>query len=238
MWAILSCWFFTFTFMYKSKSNLWVSSYFSVNGTNFIQKSETGGKWTEEIRSLQNRRKHWRCVLGPGSWSWSLESQRVQGPEQWVIHKRTRQPCWQPLTSAVCGSHALPSSLCLPELVQVPPLSQSRKCAFQASCPGLKGSRHVSEMLTSSSNNCCWIRILIGRWESGGNFTCCLLFSSLFSHPTGKHDRGPMNRSDVMLISKPSLQWIDKELAVKLQIPQEQNKERFILECQHPCWEQ
>ena len=159
--------------MYKSKSNLWVSSYISVNGTNFIEKSETGGKWTEEIRSLQNHRKHWWCVLGPGSWSWSLENQQVLRPEHWVTRKRTREPGWQMLTSAVCRSHAWRLLLCLPELVQVLPLTQSRKCTFQASRLCIKGSRHVSEMLTSSSHSCCWICILIGRWESGGNFTCC-----------------------------------------------------------------
>ena len=90
-----------------------------------------------------------------------------------MTRKRTREPGWQTLTSAVCRSHACLLLPCLPELVQVPPLSQSRKCTFQASCLCIKGSRHVSERLTSSSHNCCWICILIGRWESGGNFTCC-----------------------------------------------------------------
>ena len=172
MWAILSCWFFTFTFMYKSKSNLRVSSYSSVNGTNFIQKSETGGKWTEEIRSLQNCRKPWRCVLGPGSWSWSLENQSSgtravsdsQEDPRVMLAAAHFHRLWKPCLAAF----SLPSRACCRCL-----LSQSGKCAFQTSCPGLKGSRHVSEMLTSSSHNCCWSRILIGRWESGGNFACC-----------------------------------------------------------------
>ena len=102
--------------------------------------------------------------------------------------RRLRKPC--------LAVFSLPSRACCRCL-----LSQSRKCAFQASCPGLKGSRHVSEMLTqlllkSHSNR------QVGIWWE----LHLLLFSSLVSHPTGKQDRGPMNRSDVMLISKPSLQ--------------------------------
>lgn len=100
--AILSCWFFKFILLLCIKVKVVHESlhiYLWIGQISF-RKRETRSNWTQEIRGLQNHRKHWWCFRSRKLFlvfrKWASTGTRAVSDSQedlWVVLANTHLRC-------------------------------------------------------------------------------------------------------------------------------------------------